>query len=193
MRGWSNYFKHAVAKHTMSSLENFVWHRVIRTAGDGRTSADTTLAATAAGCDPWRMGSSCSTSARSRSRDTGVAAPRSPTPGSWPTPPDGRHTVESPLRGNSHGAFGERPGGNGPTATSAPRPRPTQPSPSTCPQISDAAVSSRCLRRYGRNGVLPVPIVVGLAGLDCACLNTYSAAYPRCRDLNRSIQVVQVL
>src|ERR1700758_760597 len=30
MRGWSNYFKHAVAKHTMSFLENFVWHRVIR-------------------------------------------------------------------------------------------------------------------------------------------------------------------
>jgi hypothetical protein len=24
------------------------------------------------------------------------------------------------------------------------------------------------LRRYGRNGVLPVPIVVGLARLDCA-------------------------
>ena len=90
-------------------------------------------------------------------------------------------------------AFGERPAGNGPTAPSPPRPRPTQPSPSTCPQISDAAVSSRCLRRYGRNGVLPVPIVVGLAGLDCACLNTYSAAYPRCRDLNRSIQVMQVL
>jgi RNA-directed DNA polymerase len=30
LRGWSNYFKHAVAKHTMKSLENFVWHRVIR-------------------------------------------------------------------------------------------------------------------------------------------------------------------
>ena len=102
-------------------------------------------------------------------------------------------TVASPLRGNSHGAFGERPGRNGPMATSAPRPRLTQPSPSTCLQISDAAVSSRCLRRYGRNGVLPVPIVVGLAGLDCACRNTYSAAYPRCRDLNRSIQVMQVL
>ncbi len=56
MRGWSNYFKHAVAKHTMSSVENFVWHRVIRTAGDGRTSTDTTPAATAAGCDPRRMG-----------------------------------------------------------------------------------------------------------------------------------------
>jgi RNA-directed DNA polymerase len=30
MRGWSNYFKHAVCKHTMGSLENFVWWRVIR-------------------------------------------------------------------------------------------------------------------------------------------------------------------
>ena len=30
MRGWSTYFRHAVAKHTMNALENFVWHRVIR-------------------------------------------------------------------------------------------------------------------------------------------------------------------
>jgi RNA-directed DNA polymerase len=30
MRGWANYFKHAVCKHTLGSLENFVWHRVIR-------------------------------------------------------------------------------------------------------------------------------------------------------------------
>jgi RNA-directed DNA polymerase len=30
MRGWSNYFRHAVCKHTMSSLENFAWWRVIR-------------------------------------------------------------------------------------------------------------------------------------------------------------------
>jgi RNA-directed DNA polymerase len=30
MRGWANYFKHAVCKHTLDSLENFVWHRVIR-------------------------------------------------------------------------------------------------------------------------------------------------------------------
>lgn len=29
-RGWANYFKHAVAKHTMQALENFVWWRVIR-------------------------------------------------------------------------------------------------------------------------------------------------------------------
>ena len=28
--GLTDYFKHAVCKHTMSSLENFAWHRVIR-------------------------------------------------------------------------------------------------------------------------------------------------------------------
>ena len=28
--GWANYFRHAVCKHTLGSLENFVWHRVIR-------------------------------------------------------------------------------------------------------------------------------------------------------------------
>ncbi len=30
MRGWSNYFRHAVCKHTMDSLGTFVWWRVIR-------------------------------------------------------------------------------------------------------------------------------------------------------------------
>jgi RNA-directed DNA polymerase len=29
MRGWANYFRHAVCKHTLSSVENFVWHRVV--------------------------------------------------------------------------------------------------------------------------------------------------------------------
>jgi RNA-directed DNA polymerase len=29
MRGWANYFKHAVAKHTFSSLSHFAWHRVM--------------------------------------------------------------------------------------------------------------------------------------------------------------------
>ena len=30
MRGWANYFKHAVCKHTLGNLENFAWRRVIR-------------------------------------------------------------------------------------------------------------------------------------------------------------------
>ncbi|MER6685989.1 group II intron maturase-specific domain-containing protein [Streptomyces olivaceoviridis] len=29
LRGWANYFKHAVAKHTMARLHTFVWWRVI--------------------------------------------------------------------------------------------------------------------------------------------------------------------
>lgn len=30
MRGWANYFRHAVCKHTMSTLARFAWQRVIR-------------------------------------------------------------------------------------------------------------------------------------------------------------------
>jgi RNA-directed DNA polymerase len=30
MRGWANYFRHAVCKHTLDALDNFIWHRVIR-------------------------------------------------------------------------------------------------------------------------------------------------------------------
>jgi RNA-directed DNA polymerase len=30
MRGWANYFRYAVAKHTFKVLENFAWRRVIR-------------------------------------------------------------------------------------------------------------------------------------------------------------------
>ena len=30
MRGWSTYFRHAVSKHTFSTLAHFVWHRVTR-------------------------------------------------------------------------------------------------------------------------------------------------------------------
>jgi RNA-directed DNA polymerase len=30
MRGWANYFRHAVCKHTLGKLANFAWWRVIR-------------------------------------------------------------------------------------------------------------------------------------------------------------------
>jgi RNA-directed DNA polymerase len=30
MRGWANYFNHAVCKHTLGNLANFVWWRVAR-------------------------------------------------------------------------------------------------------------------------------------------------------------------
>jgi Group II intron, maturase-specific domain len=28
-RGWANYFKHAVAKHTFDRLQDFIWWRVV--------------------------------------------------------------------------------------------------------------------------------------------------------------------
>jgi RNA-directed DNA polymerase len=30
MRGWANYFKHAVCKHTLGNLAHFAWSRVVR-------------------------------------------------------------------------------------------------------------------------------------------------------------------
>jgi RNA-directed DNA polymerase len=30
LRGWANYFRHAVAKHTMQTLHTFVWWRIVR-------------------------------------------------------------------------------------------------------------------------------------------------------------------
>ena len=33
MRGWANYFRHAVCKHTLDNLAHFVWYRVIRWLG----------------------------------------------------------------------------------------------------------------------------------------------------------------
>lgn len=47
MHGWAIYFRHAVAKSTFSTLDNFAWWRMIRmlthdTAGGGRTSAGST-------------------------------------------------------------------------------------------------------------------------------------------------------
>jgi RNA-directed DNA polymerase len=66
MRCWSNYFRHAVAKHTMGSLENFVWHRVIRWFRklDRWRSRDVRRhhpGPTAGGPDPRWTGSNCST------------------------------------------------------------------------------------------------------------------------------------
>ncbi len=114
MRGCSNYFKHAVAKHIMSSLENFVWHRVIRcwkklhrwrwkdvrrhhTGRNGRwvrPSAD--------GVELFNLAKVPIT----RHRYRGAQIPNPLDPGQ---PRPTADTVESPLRGNSHGGCGERP------------------------------------------------------------------------------------
>ena len=55
MRGWANYFRHAVSKNAFGMLDNFAWWRVIRmlragTAGDGRTSAGISPPPPGGGC-----------------------------------------------------------------------------------------------------------------------------------------------
>ena len=94
MRGWANYFRHAVCKHTRGSLENFVWHRVIRwwmrlrrwKWKDVRRRPHRPQRPVDP--DRRRTGSNCSTWHRYRSSDTSTAAARSPTPGQCSTTPE---------------------------------------------------------------------------------------------------------
>jgi hypothetical protein len=121
IRGWSNYFKHAVAKHTMSSLENFVWHRVIRwwkklhpleLARGPPTPHRTTCPVRAA---LGGRGRTVQPSPRSGSRVTDIVATRSPPPGWWPTTPDGRHR-EGPVALKQARRVRRAARGNGPIA-----------------------------------------------------------------------------
>ena len=87
MRGWANYFKHAVCKHTLGNLAHFAWWRVIRWLRtlhrwrwkDVRRALHHPRRAVEA--DHRRTGSSCSTWKRCRSPGTATAAARSPAPG----------------------------------------------------------------------------------------------------------------
>jgi RNA-directed DNA polymerase len=99
MRGWANYFRHAVCKHTLRSLETFIWRRVIcwwkhLHRWNWKTSAAASPDHKAGGAGRRRTGSSCSTSHRCRSPATDTGAAKSPTPGSCPTTPNGRDRGE---------------------------------------------------------------------------------------------------
>ena len=117
MPGGGNIFRrwvHAVAKHTMSALENFVWHRAIRwsrklhrwkwrdvrrhyTGPHGRWTR-----LTADGIELFNLAKVPIT--RYRYRGTKIPNPLGRQPRLT------ADAVESPLRGNTHGGFGERPG-----------------------------------------------------------------------------------
>ncbi|MEU1193559.1 group II intron reverse transcriptase/maturase [Streptomyces sp. NPDC005859] len=89
LRGWANYFRHAVAKHTMQTLHTFVWWRVIRWvmhrhARTGSPSGDGSgLRKDNGKTSSWR-GSDCSTSAKCRSLGIATGAPASPPLGRTP-------------------------------------------------------------------------------------------------------------
>ncbi|WP_222849913.1 group II intron maturase-specific domain-containing protein [Trebonia kvetii] len=103
MRGWANYFRHAVCKHTLDALDNFVWHRVIRwqmklhrwnwkdvrrrhTGPNGRWLR------------PATDGIELFSLASVRSPGTSTGAARSPTPGQCQTTPNGRNRGEPAAR-----------------------------------------------------------------------------------------------
>ena len=114
MHGWANYFRHAVAKHTFAMLDNFTWWRVIRMLmerhrwkwKDVRRRLTTPPGG---GCRSRRAGSSCGAIAaipvtRYRYRGTKIPSP-------WAAATSlTAGTVESPLRREAHGGFGERSG-----------------------------------------------------------------------------------
>jgi len=86
-RGWTNYFKHAIAKRTFSKLQHYTWWRIVRmrgpgTAGSGRTSVDGSPTPPAGGIPSARTGSNYSTPKRYLSVGTATGATRSPTLGS---------------------------------------------------------------------------------------------------------------
>ncbi|MDD7942502.1 group II intron reverse transcriptase/maturase [Actinomycetospora lutea] len=114
MHGWATYFRHAVAKRTFAKIAVFAWRRVVAmmrkrhrwqrvdlrrrlidpTGRWGRPAAD--------GIELFDMGAVWVTRYRYRSKI--------PNPWVQSVNTHTAETVESPLRGDAHGGFGERPG-----------------------------------------------------------------------------------
>ena len=118
MRGWADYFRHAVCKHVLSKLARFAWWRMIRwlsalhrwtwkdvrqhlVAPDGRWKP-----VTADGVELFNLEAVPVT----RYGYRGNTIPNPWTPAWTAVTAD---TVESPLRREAHGGFGERPGETG--------------------------------------------------------------------------------
>ena len=130
MRGWANYFRHAVAKHTFNMLDNFAWWRVIRMLRarhhwrwtDVRrrftTPTGRWLPITADGIELLRIAAIPVTRYRYRGNTI-------PNPWVLPTTPNGRHRGE-PVALRAARRVRREAWGNGPGAIPAPRPRPTQ-------------------------------------------------------------------
>lgn len=114
MRGWSAYFRHAVAKRTFATIAAFAWRRVVAMvrkrhrwqSGDVRRwlidPAGRWRRPAADGIELFDMGAVSVTRYRYRSKI--------PNPWVHPVNTHSAETVESPLRGDAHGGFGERPG-----------------------------------------------------------------------------------
>ena len=117
LHGWASYFKHAIAQRVFDMLDNFTWRRVIRMLREtaplemeGRPPPVHHPCRDVAAGDGGRDRAQ----ADQRDPDCQVSLPRQQ------DPPSLGHaatltadTVESPLRREAHGGFGERSGETG--------------------------------------------------------------------------------
>ena len=119
LRGWSNYFKHAVAKDRFTALQHYVWQRVIEDAanpaslGVERHSPPihhphrAVVAYLGGGRDRVVRHGQCD------GLSLPMARTHDPEPVDGPADSLTAETVESPLRREAHGGFGERSGKRG--------------------------------------------------------------------------------
>ena len=131
MRGWSNYFKHAVCKHIMDTLETFVWRRVVHWwkklhRWRWKDIADTSPTTPVGGSRPSADGLELFNLAKvpiTRYRYRGNTIPN---PWTRPTPPEGRDRGESGAWRHAR-RVRRAARRNGPAATPTPRCGPTKP------------------------------------------------------------------
>jgi RNA-directed DNA polymerase len=101
-RGWANYFKHAVAKHTFDRLRAFVWWRIINWVRYRHRMTWKALRRRFKGPSGWRPvvvdGSNCSTSPRWASPATAGVEPPSRHPGRLRSSNQRHDPVESRMR-----------------------------------------------------------------------------------------------
>ncbi len=134
LRGWTNYFRHAVAKQTFSHLQEYTWRRVIgwMRRKYHRANWKQIRRHLGGGWWPQEQGTvlfdtRTVTVTRYRYRGTTIPTPVD-TPGQQRPGrlgPTGNNSAESRMRWKPHVRFGERARGNGPTERLAPRPDPT--------------------------------------------------------------------
>ena len=111
MRGWAIYFSHAVAKRTFSKLDAFTWWRLahmLRARHDWNWGQFRRHLTTASG--RWLIAAGGVEYFRIKGDGLPLRLPgeQDPIPMAPHEPRLTPETVESPLRGDSHGGFGKR-------------------------------------------------------------------------------------
>ncbi len=167
LRGWTNYFRHAVAVAPSTDLQQFTWWRIVRWQRTRHRSNWSDVRRWLP--DPTgpvethlpRTGSRCSTPPACRSGATATGATRSPTPGPRCLNTPTAEPVESPDAGKLARPVRRAAWGNGPRATCGTAPQADSTAPrsfssthttsSTGPAVVPPSWGiSSCCRRHHR-------------------------------------------